>query len=105
MGDKSYKIFMAFLCVAIICGTIIVVNQISYKKLLQSKKGTILRHEDFRGHKVPIKADGKGGTYRWMADVPWDVFTIEEKFDWARVRGGLLSDKDIAEIKGKYGVK
>lgn len=105
MGDKSYKIFMILLGLCVICGTIITVNQISYKKLLQSKKGTILRYEDFKGCKVPIKADGKGGEYRWIGDVPWDKFTIEEKIGMAFKHGGWLSDKDIQEIKQKYGAR
>ena len=66
-------------------------------------RGSILRYEDFKGCKVPIKADGSGGEYRWIADVPWDKFTIEEKFDMARVNGGLLSKKDIKELWHKYG--
>ncbi len=66
------------------------------------KKGKILRYENFRGHEVPIIANGKGGSYRWVGDVPWDVFTIEEKFDMARVHGGWLSDSDIEEIRQKY---
>lgn len=66
-------------------------------------KGTILGYEEFRGCTVPIKADGQGGSYRWIADVPWDKFSIEEKFDMARVGGGWLNDKDIQEIWKKYG--
>ena len=66
------------------------------------KRGTILRHENFRGYQVPIKADGAGGSYRWIADVPWDEFTIEEKFDMARVNGGYLNERDIEEIRRKY---
>ncbi len=69
------------------------------------EKGTILRYEEFRGCKVPIKADGHGGEYRWIADVPWDKFTIEEKISMALSYGGFLSDEDIKEIKQKYGVK
>jgi len=68
-------------------------------------KGTILYYEDFRGYRVPIKADGQGGTYRWIADVPWRMFTIEEKFDMARVGGGWLAQADIDEIKQKYGAR
>lgn len=65
-------------------------------------KGTTLGYEDFRGYKVPIKSDGQGGTYRVVTDVPWDMFTIEEKFDMARVNGGYLNEKDIEEIRQKY---
>lgn len=67
------------------------------------KIGTVIGYEDFRGYKVPIKADGHGGTYKVVTDVPWSVFTIDEKFDMARVGGGYLSATDIQEIKTKYG--
>jgi len=66
-------------------------------------KGTILRHENFRGYQVTIKADGQGGCYRWIADVPWDEFTIEEKFDMVRVGGGHLNKKDMKEMWRKFG--
>jgi len=69
------------------------------------KQGKILRYENFRGYSVPIIADGKGGTYRWMKDVPWNTFTIEEKFTWAKVNGGYLSKTDMEEIRQKYEVK
>lgn len=66
------------------------------------KRGAILRYENYKGYRVPIKANGSGGWYRWIGDVPWDAFTIEEKFDMARVNGGYLNEKDIAEIRQKY---
>lgn len=69
------------------------------------KKGVVIRYEVFKGYKVPIKADGKGGSYRWIGDVPWSAFTIEEKTIMAFKGGGKLSDNDIQEIKGKYGVR
>lgn len=69
------------------------------------KKGMVIRYEVYKGCKVPIKADGKGGSYRWIGDVPWDKFTIEEKVAMAFGRGGKLSNKDIQEIKEKYGVR
>lgn len=88
--------------------TLIIIIAISTVSVLVYKHfipehGTILRYEEFRGCKVPIKADGKGGTYRWIADVLWDKFTIEEKFDMARVYGGHLSTKDLSEIWFKFG--
>ena len=69
------------------------------------KRGTIIRYEDFRGYKIPIKADGKGGHHPWYADVPWEVFTIQEKVSMAFQGGGLLSNNDIEEIKQRYGEK
>jgi len=74
-------------------------------KITLPKQGKILRYEIFRGYSAPIIADGKGGKYKLMKDVPWNMFTIEEKFDWARVGGGWLSKKDIEEIRGKYEVR
>lgn len=103
MGDKSFSIFIGFLCLAIICGTIITINTNSYKKLLQSKAGIILRYEIYKGCKVPIKADGRGGEYRWIGDVPWGKFTIEEKCTIAFSNGGILNDDDVNEIRQKYG--
>ena len=67
------------------------------------KAGTILRYEIYKGCKVPIKADGKGGKYRWIGDVPWDKFTIEEKCKIAFSHGGWLNENDIEEINQKYG--
>jgi hypothetical protein len=75
-----------------------------YQHFDHKKAGVIIRYEDFRGYKVPIKADGKGGTYKWLADVPWDKFTIEEKTIMAFKGGGWLSVDDIKEIQQKYGV-
>ena len=65
-------------------------------------RGTILAYEDYKGQKVPIIADGNGGSYRYIGDVPWSKFSIEEKFDMARVGGGWLNEEDIKEIAVKY---
>jgi len=93
--------------VLILCFVVGVISLLSSQVYKHSipKQGKILRYENFRGYAVPIKADGVGGSYRWMKDVPWNVFTIEEKFDWAKVRGGHLNENDIQEIRQKYGVK
>jgi len=91
------KILIALILTALISSSSIYI----YKKTIP-KKGTILRYENFRGYEIPIKANGRGGTYRWMGDVPWDVFTIEEKFDFVRVGGGYFNEKDIGEIIEKY---
>lgn len=67
------------------------------------KRGTILRYETFKGCQVPIKADGKGGNYRWLADVPWNNFTVEERFAMAFQRGGHLGPQDLLDAWNKYG--
>lgn len=100
---------MRIVIIAVIIGLFVVSAQI-YKGANKTTpkflpKGAIVAYEDFRGCKVPILSDGKGGQVRWVADVPWDKFSIEEKFDMARVGGGKLSDNDIQEIKTKYGVR
>jgi len=74
------------------------------KVVVHPKAKTVLRYEDYKGYKVPIMANGKGGSYRWIADVPWSAFTIEEKLSMALGGGGWLSDQDIEDIKTKYGV-
>ncbi len=66
------------------------------------ERGMLLGFENFRGYDVPIKTDGRGGSYRVVTDVPWKMFTIEEKFDMARSGGGWLDDKDLEEIRQKY---
>jgi hypothetical protein len=101
------KTFSVILILALIAN-IVLLSIAIYKydiSINPPKQGAILRYEDFRGYKVPIKADGKGGEYRWMKDVPWNVFSIEEKFEWAKVNGGWLNDKDIQEIQKKYGAR
>lgn len=88
-------------------GIIIILCMTVYQKFFyhHPKRGAIIRYEVYKGVKCPIKADGKGGFYRWIGDVPWAKFTIEEKVMMALRGGGWLSDKDIQEIKTKYGVK
>ena len=92
------KIIIAFLIVA--CASYVSIY--IYKHSIP-KAGTIIRYEIYKCCKVPIKADGKGGKYRWIGDVPWDKFTIEEKCKIAFSHGGWLNENDIEEINQKYG--
>ena len=92
------KLILVIVSVAIIASLSVYIHKRSIPK-----QGTILRYEAYKGCQVPIIADGKGKSYRWIADVPWNNFTIEEKFDMARVNGGYLSKEDIAEIWFKFG--
>lgn len=94
------KIFL-FLIIALFVSYV----SIQFYKYSIPKQGKILRYENFRGYSVPIIADGRGGFIRMMKDVPWKMFTIEEKFNWAKAGGGYLSDDDIREIKLKYGAR
>ena len=95
---------MRKLIVALVIITLLVSGVFLFKKVTTKPvSGTILRYETFRGCEVPIIANGKGGSYRWVADVPWNKFSIEEKFDMARVNGGHLSTEDLAEIWFKFG--
>lgn len=70
----------------------------TYEIFKPKRYGAVLRHEDFRGTRVPIIADGRGGKVRVVTDVPWDKFTAREKMRMAANGGGWLSLKDLAEI-------
>ena len=70
-------------------------------------KGSVIAYETFRGTRVPILADGMGGSTRWVADVPWGKFTIEEKMHIVASGGGasIFGQSDIDEIIEKYTKK
>ena len=92
------KVLIAVISVSLVCSLGFYI-----RKRLIPKAGTVLRHEEFRGVKCPIIADGKGKSYRWIGDIPWKDFTIEERFDMARKGGGLLGQEDMGEIWLKFG--
>ena len=72
-------------------------------KCVKPPRGKVLRYENFRGYKIPIKADGKGGSYPWYADVPWSKFTINEKLSMCMRGGGKLNKDELEEIRQLYG--
>lgn len=73
-------------------------------KCVKPPKGKVLRYENFRGYRIPILADGKGGSHPWYADVPWAKFTINEKLSMAMQGGGKLNKDELEEIRQLYGV-
>ena len=66
-------------------------------------RGTVIAYEDYKGHEVPIIADGKGGEVRWLADVPWAVLPIETRLKFATRGGGYLTKADLKEAWNKFG--
>ena len=92
------KVLIAVISVSLVCSLGFYIRE-----RLIPKAGTVLRHEEFRGVKCPIIADGKGGSYKWIGDVPWSSFTIEDKFDMAKRGGGYLGQEDMGEIWVKFG--
>ena len=66
-------------------------------------EGAIIAYEDYKGYKVPLLSDGKGGQIRWMADVPWAILPIEMRMKFAVGGGGHLSVDDLLEMWEKFG--
>ena len=97
--------FNSLLIVNVVCLIIVTFSFI----LIQAKKkyipGVVVGYELFKGGRVPIVSDGKGGTVRWVVDIPWDRFTIQEKMSMAIKYNNPLNITDINEIIKVYGVK
>jgi len=72
------------------------------KKIEYLPEGAIVAYEQYKGCKVPILSDGKGGTVRWIADVPWEKFDIREKMIMVLNRGAELTRKDLEEFINTY---
>ena len=73
------------------------------KKTEYLPEGAVIAYEDYEGYKVPILSDGKGGRVRWMADVPWELLSIEMRMKFAACNGGYLSINDLFDMWKEYG--
>ena len=103
--NKALLALIVLLAVAVgFFGTEFIKDKVQSEKQVEYlPKGAVVAYEMYRGIRIPILADGEGGQVRWVADVPWDRFTIDEKIDMVRTSASRLGKNDIGEIIFKYG--